>query len=204
MDRIAWSFSNEEHMSTAMLSNVGRGPLTEELDQVFREHHQLVYRTAYGVTGSHEDAQDVLQTIVLRLLRCEFPPDLRSNPKAYLYRAAVNLSLSTIRNRKRRPTRDIEGHLDQPPQTSSADSTDELHGFLYRAISELESEPAQVLVLRYVHGYKIAEIARLWEHRKASLRCACFEPEFASRNSFVLFRRRTHETAIKADRKDSR
>jgi hypothetical protein len=39
----------EEHMSTATLSNVVRGRLTEELDQLFRDHYQMVYRTAYAV-----------------------------------------------------------------------------------------------------------------------------------------------------------
>src|SRR6185503_15470319 len=100
-------------MSTVTLSDVTRAPLTEELDQIFREHHQLVYRTAYGVTGSREDAQDVLQTIFLRLLRREFPPDLKRNPKAYLYRAAVNVSLNTVRARQRRAALNAAGHMEE-------------------------------------------------------------------------------------------
>ena len=52
-------------MATITLSNVTSVSLNEELDQLFREHYQMVYRTAYGVTGSREDSQDVLQTIFL-------------------------------------------------------------------------------------------------------------------------------------------
>ena len=37
--------------------------LTSELDDLFREHHQLIYRTAYSVTGSKPDAEDVLQEV---------------------------------------------------------------------------------------------------------------------------------------------
>jgi hypothetical protein len=48
-----------------------------EFDQLFREHYQLVYRTAFSVTRSAEDAEDVLQTIFMRLVRREFPPDLK-------------------------------------------------------------------------------------------------------------------------------
>src|SRR6185436_9236294 len=95
-----------------MLSVVTKPPLTEQLDRIFREHHELVYRTAYGVTGSREDAQDVVQTIFLKLLRQEFPPDLERNPKAYLYRAAVNLSLNTIRQRQRRVSIEDAGQLE--------------------------------------------------------------------------------------------
>jgi RNA polymerase sigma-70 factor (ECF subfamily) len=146
-------------MSTVMLSGVTRTPLTEELDRIFREHHQLVFRTAYGVTGSREDAQDVLQTLFLRLLRKELPPDFRKNPKAYLYRAAVNTSLNIIRERKRRERRDVAANLET--HSDEATFAEELHTRLYEAIAELEPEAAHTLVLRYVHNYSIADIAKL-------------------------------------------
>ena len=38
-----------------------------------------MYRTAYGVLGTHHDADDVVQTIFLKLIRQEFPPDLEGN-----------------------------------------------------------------------------------------------------------------------------
>ena len=67
---------------------------SQELEMLFREHYALVYRTACVVTGSPEDAEDVLQTIFLRLLRRAVPPDFHKNTKGYFYRAAVNLSLT--------------------------------------------------------------------------------------------------------------
>ena len=148
-------------MSIVTLSDVTRGPLTEELDRIFREHHSLVFRTAYCVTGSREDAQDIAQTIFLRLLRRDFPPNLQRNPKAYLYRAAVNLSLNTIRSRRRYvQVNDVES-FEKLRVSSEADSAEELHRRLFTAIAELDPEAAQILVLRYVHGYSIAEIAKL-------------------------------------------
>jgi RNA polymerase sigma factor (sigma-70 family) len=84
-----------------MLTGLTSGPLAKEIDQIFREYYSLVFRTAYGVTGSPEDAEDVVQTIFLRMLRSEFPPECMRSPKAYLYRAAVNLSLNTVRQRAR-------------------------------------------------------------------------------------------------------
>jgi DNA-directed RNA polymerase specialized sigma24 family protein len=41
----------------------------DAFERLFREHHAFVYRTAYSVTGARHDAEDVLQTIFLRLLR---------------------------------------------------------------------------------------------------------------------------------------
>src|SRR5687768_15593568 len=83
--------------------------LTSELEDLFRDHHKLIFRTAYSVTGSKPDAEDVLQVIFLRLLRRGLPPDLEQNPAGYLYRAAINLSLDTVRSRQRRNvTDDVE------------------------------------------------------------------------------------------------
>ena len=34
-----------------------------EFEEIFNTYSRFVYRTAYAVTGRHEDAEDVLQTI---------------------------------------------------------------------------------------------------------------------------------------------
>jgi RNA polymerase sigma-70 factor, ECF subfamily len=148
-------------MSAVTLSDVTTGALAQDLDRIFRDHYQLVYRTAYGVTGSAEDAEDILQTIFVRLLQRESLPDLERNPRAYLYRAAVNLSLNVVRLRKRTvPVQDPE-HFEAPAETNESDVLEELHRRLYRAIAELDPESSQMVVLRYVHNYSDAEIARM-------------------------------------------
>src|SRR5688572_4014289 len=122
----------EEHMSTAIVSDVTAQALDREFEQLFREHYRMAYRTAYGVTGSAQDAEDVVQTIFLRLLRREFPPDLKQNPKPYLYRAAVNLSLNTIRERKWDLLTDFE-----PASPVNPGPAEEVHKRLYEAVAEL-------------------------------------------------------------------
>jgi RNA polymerase sigma-70 factor, ECF subfamily len=147
-------------MSTATVPDASGVPLSEEFEQIFREHSRLIYRTAYGVTGSVEDAQDILQTIFLRLLRRDFPPHLRKNPKAYFYRAAVNLSLDVVRKRNRRVFVGEEECLTMPaPLPDSVDY--EIHQRLYEAIAELSSETAQIVILRYLHNYSDAHIAKI-------------------------------------------
>src|SRR5262245_55351724 len=85
--------------------NLNDASLAQEsgFERLFREYSRMVYRTAYGVTGSREDAQDILQTVFLRWLRRDPARDVQHNPKAYFYRAAVNLSLDTLKARRRRP-----------------------------------------------------------------------------------------------------
>jgi RNA polymerase sigma-70 factor (ECF subfamily) len=147
-------------MSTA-LSNVISEPLSEELDRIFCEHYPMVYRTAYGVTGRVEDAEDVVQTLFLRLLRRGFPPDLMRNPRAYLYRAAVNLSLNIIRSSQRNVLTGEMEYFEAAVPSNEPNLLEDLHKHLYAAIARLDSDSAEMLVLRYVHDYSDAEIAKL-------------------------------------------
>src|SRR5258707_5820253 len=89
-------------MSTAAMPELNYEPLSPDFEAIFHEHSPLVYRTARAVIGNSEDAEDVVQTIFLKLMRGSYPPDFMKNPKAYLYRAAVNASLDVIRSRRRR------------------------------------------------------------------------------------------------------
>jgi len=57
---------------------------SHEFEALFRDHYLLVYRTACVITGSREDAEDVLQTIFLRLMRRAAPPDVAQKPKGIL------------------------------------------------------------------------------------------------------------------------
>ena len=136
-------------------------PLEPEIGQIFREHYELVYRTAFGVTGRAEDAEDIVQTIFLRLLRREVSPDLSKNPRGYFYRAAVNLSLNVVQARHRQITMPDVQRFATSGHSPELDTAEEIHRKLYEAISELPAKAAEILVLRYVHNYSDADIAKL-------------------------------------------
>jgi RNA polymerase sigma-70 factor (ECF subfamily) len=149
----------EEHMSIAA---VFRGEaLTQEFEELFREHYHFVFRTAYTVTGSRQDAEDVLQTVFLRLLRREMPENLRNNPKAYLYRAAVNASLNTIRSRKNQRLADGPVDAETPSPAAEPPHDNETQPALLNAMAQLNPQAVEILILRYEHNYSDAEIAKM-------------------------------------------
>ena len=55
---------------------------SQGVEALFREHHDQVFRAAYRVTGSAVDAEDVLQTVFLRLVRRKEKLDLSPSPEA--------------------------------------------------------------------------------------------------------------------------
>src|SRR5262245_5595093 len=140
-------------------------PLTADIEGIFREHSRLVYRTAYSVTGSPQDAEDVVQTLFLQLLRRGFPPGLRKNPKAYLYRAAVNLALNAVKSRQRRASAVDPARLElaaEVPGGAHASQQDEaLQERLVQAIAQLNPRAVEMLILRYEHGCSEGEIGTL-------------------------------------------
>src|SRR5215468_9608753 len=100
-------------------------------EQLFQEHHGLVYRAAYRITGNVQDAEDVLQTLFLRLLHRGRQLDLNANPKGYLHRAAVNIALDIVRARRRISS---DGCL---PETAVDPRTDGIQGIVAQALGEL-------------------------------------------------------------------
>jgi RNA polymerase sigma factor (sigma-70 family) len=132
-----------------------------EFEQLYREYAALVNRTAWGVLASREDAEDVLHSVFLKLLRKGFPPEFEKNPKAYLYRAAVNASLDVLKSRRRHPTLhplDAEHVVAADPSASMFD--DETHQQLYDAIGRLPVESAEILLLRHMQNKSTEEIMK--------------------------------------------
>src|ERR1700674_3104080 len=73
------------------------------LEEAFRNYKDLVFRAAYRVTGNPSDAEDVLQTVSLKLAWEERLSEVK-NPRAYLHRAAVNAALDLLRSKKEAQT----------------------------------------------------------------------------------------------------
>lgn len=140
--------------------------VVDGLQGLFEEHHRLIFHTAYRVTGNASDAEDVLQTIFLRLLNR--PPESLDTAKAggYLRRAAINASLDLLRSRKRSRLVALDQQVLEEVGPSSAVESDpvrrfaslELRDRLRRELANVNPRAAEMFVLRYFEGYRNSEI----------------------------------------------
>ncbi|MEJ7605155.1 MAG: sigma factor, partial [Bryobacteraceae bacterium] len=71
-----------------------------EIEKIFEAYSDRVFRAAYRVTGNTGDAEDVLQTVFLRLLRHEHNFERIDDAGNYLYRAGFNAALDLVRARR--------------------------------------------------------------------------------------------------------
>lgn len=142
----------------------GAGP-PPELERLFAEHAQRVYRAAFRVTGNRADAEDVLQTVFLRLVRREDGVDLGPGAPSYLYRAALNASLDVVRGRLRAGLEPLDDRgstaVDPAAGPERQRAGRELGAALRRALATLAPRLAEVFVLRYLEGLDNREIGRL-------------------------------------------
>jgi RNA polymerase sigma-70 factor, ECF subfamily len=138
--------------------------LPHTLEKLFREHAQMIHSTAYVITGHRQDAEDVLQSIFVKLLQHGLTPEVRQQPARYLYRAAVNLSLNVLRARKRRRLVDGVDTLEIPAPGEMREhlrGRDERQERLTEAMAGLKPRALEILLLHYAHDYSDAEIATL-------------------------------------------
>lgn len=163
-------FASDQTMSAvpaAKVNVVSGNEGLEELESLFRDHYKGIFRVAFRITGSHSDAEDVLQTIFVRLTRGWKGTSLQPNPRAFLYRAAINAALDIVRLRKR--TNLVPFDVIDPdrsttfavasPEKDQADS--ELRELFRQAVAKLEGRAASAFVLRYYEGYDNKRIAEI-------------------------------------------
>ena len=123
-----------------------------------------MFATAYRITGNAGDAEDVLQTVFLRLLRRDRSADPLEKPESYLRRAAINAALDVIRSRQAEQTVPLpeessgESSGLMPTAPAPADASG-LRQALSRAIAELKPRPAEIFALRFLEGLSNQEIA---------------------------------------------
>ncbi len=116
----------------------------------------MVFGTAYRITGNSADAEDVLQTVFLRLLRRNESSPALLQRESYLRRAAVNAALDVVRSGKSAKNVPIDG---LPIAAESRTDSSELRNQLRRALARLQPREAEVFTLRFFDERSNQEIA---------------------------------------------
>lgn len=127
-------------------------------EALYQRYRDWVVSLAYRFTGDNDIALDVLQETFLYVLK-KFPGfRLTANFKTFLYPAVRNYSIAARRKTARYQSSPEEaGALETAPAPSEKPS--ELAD-LRAVLSSLPAEQREVVLLRYVDGFALDEIAR--------------------------------------------
>ena len=126
-------------------------------EELYRRHRDWTVTLAFRFTGDEALALDVMQETFLYLLR-KFPGfELRAQMRTFLYPAVKNLSIAARRKAGRCQAGDSENEiLSSLPAPETGIASD---GELAAVLANLPAQQREVLVLRFVDGFSLEEIA---------------------------------------------
>jgi RNA polymerase sigma-70 factor (ECF subfamily) len=131
--------------------------------QLYARYYDVVFRAALRVTGRPADAEDVLQTVFLRVLSQSERDE--AWPTAYFKRAAVNAAVDLLR---RRAVHDETAYDDCAPH-AAVEPALLLKEQLRRAIATLDTDDATLFLLRHVEGLSNQELADVFQLEKNNI-----------------------------------
>jgi RNA polymerase sigma-70 factor (ECF subfamily) len=136
-----------------LIAAINRDSDSAAFEALYYRHRDWVARIAMRFTQNHDDAMDVVQETFAYLLR-KFPGfQLTSSLTTFLYPAVKHLAQTSRRKRTRASGGDEL--LDGVPARSAPQQTD-----LAAALSRLSDAHREVLLMRFVDGLMLEEIAQ--------------------------------------------
>ena len=126
-------------------------PDDTRIENIINLYGDLLYRTGIMILGNPQDVQDVLQEVMLKVLQKMPEFHDSEHEKAWLLRVTINLCKDMLRFRFRHQYIQID-----ELEIEAADTDDRE---LLQEILQLPSSWRIVLILHYVEGYSLREIA---------------------------------------------
>ncbi len=127
-------------------------PSLNKVEQLVEQYSALLYRHSVVMLGDAVEAQDVVQETFLRYMRAAPQLTDEEHEKAWLLTVAGNLCRNIRRQRAAHP----QVELDSLPLGATPPATSPL----LEELTRLPDKIKIVLLLHYVEGYKVREIAR--------------------------------------------
>jgi RNA polymerase sigma-70 factor (ECF subfamily) len=133
------------------------------------QHLDVLYRAAWALCGSREDAEDLVQETYVRVLAR--PRVIREDERAYLMRAMRNTFYSRLRTASRRPQQAATLDDVEPPDPRAGNRPDHVAEFgeVLKAISELPEDFRLAIVAVDVLGLSYGEAAKALDAREATI-----------------------------------
>ena len=125
----------------------------EAFAQAARTYGDTIYRVAYHALDNPQDAEDVMQTVLLRLYECKKDFESEEHVKHWILRVAVNESRRLLRSFWRRTSVPMEEWQE------TAVLEDPAKAEVLEAVMALEPKYRLAVYLYYYEGLSVAETA---------------------------------------------
>lgn len=163
--------------SDALLLQQFRDPQTKEraYTAIIKKYQERLYWHIRRLVVDHEDANDVLQNVFIRVWNGLQNFKEESQLYTWLYRIATNESLTFLENQKKRSAvslSDVETGLSNKIKADKHFDPNRLEWKLQLAIQQLPEKQRIVFTLRYYDEMPYEEMSRVLETSEGALKAS--------------------------------
>ena len=147
-----------------------------------------LFRFAFRLLGSSEEAKDVVQEVFIKVWNGWDKMAEVENMEAWCMRITKNLSLDRLRSHQRRNTSPMDERFDMAQETSTPYERTEIDESMQRInemIAALPEKQRQVIHLRDIEGYSYNEICDILELDMSQVKVNLFRARSAVREKLV-------------------
>jgi RNA polymerase sigma factor (sigma-70 family) len=153
---------------------------SDAFEAIFERYHQELYRYCAAIVGNAADAQDAVQSTMVKVLQALPGEERRIELKPWLYRIAHNEAIEIIR--RRLPSEEVDaGSLLAPAGTADEVLARERLRRLVADVAELPERQRGALVMRELGGLGFEEIGAALGTSAATARQTLFEARLGLR-----------------------
>ncbi|MBQ2901379.1 MAG: RNA polymerase sigma factor [Agathobacter sp.] len=127
----------------------------QEFETAYGRYADMLYRLSFSYMKNKEDAEDVVQEVFTKYFCGLHLPMNPEQEKAWFLRVTINQCHDTLRKRGYR----LHASLDEVTEVVAQEETDT--GDLQDALQKLPEKNRGVVMLHYLEGYSVDEIAKI-------------------------------------------
>ena len=133
--------------------------MRDDARQLVERYADLIKRLAYTYLRSADDAKDICQDVLLKLLLRDEPFASDEHERAWVIRVTANACKNELASARRRLTLVLDDEATAAAEDNAESPGD--HANVLAAVNALPLAQREAIFLHYYEGYKIKEIALL-------------------------------------------
>lgn len=136
----------------------------QEFETAYGLYADMLYRLSFSYMKNKEDAEDVVQEVFTKYFCGLHFPMNSEQEKAWFLRVTINQCHDTLRKKKYR----MHASLEDAKEVANVEETDTAH--LYDALQKLPEKYRGVVLLHYLEGYSVVEIATILQLSESAVK----------------------------------
>lgn len=159
------------NINTDLIKRAQQGDL-EMISALYEQHQQSIFRYLYYRVGDQQAAEDLTSEVFLRMLRfiSGFNPPSSSFP-SWLFQIARNLVADYFRRSNSHVHLELQESLSMASEdVDRAVERNLTNEVLRQALNHLSAEQRDVIILRFLSGMPISEVARALDRSEDSIK----------------------------------